>query len=92
MGAITLDLISDALARRRPVTAAPDGLMPAAVMVLLYHKDDELCVLLNKRSMAVEHHKGEMSFPAAPAIRTTPILRPPPGGKRRRRWALPETT
>ena len=63
MGAITLDLISDALARRRPVTAAPGGLMPAAVMVLLYHKDDELCVLLNKRSMAVEHHKGEMSFP-----------------------------
>lgn len=63
MGEITLDLIRDALARRTPVTAAPEGLMPAAVMLLLYRKDGEYCVLLNKRSMEVEHHKGEMSFP-----------------------------
>ena len=41
----------------------PDGLMPAAVMILLYDKDGEYCVLLNKRSQLVEHHKGEMSFP-----------------------------
>ena len=63
MGEATLDLIKDALARRNPVTAAPEGLMPAAVMLLLYRKDDDYCVLLNKRSMTVEHHKGEMSFP-----------------------------
>lgn len=63
MGEITLDLIRHALAQRTPVTAAPDGLTPAAVMLLLYRKDGEYCVLLNKRSMAVEHHKGEMSFP-----------------------------
>lgn len=63
MGEITLDLIQDALAQRTPITAAPDGLMPAAVMLLLYRKDGEYCVLLNKRSMLVEHHKGEMSFP-----------------------------
>ncbi len=63
MGEITLDLIHNALAQRTPVTAAPDGLMPAAVMLLLYRKDDQYCVLLNKRSMTVEHHKGEMSFP-----------------------------
>ena len=63
MGEITLDLIRDALAQRTPVTAAPDGLMPAAVMLLLYRKDGDYCVLLNKRSMTVEHHKGEMSFP-----------------------------
>ena len=63
MGEITLDLIQDALAQRTPVTAAPDGLMPAAVMLLLYRKDGDYCVLLNKRSMQVEHHKGEMSFP-----------------------------
>ncbi len=63
MGENTLDLIRDALARREVVTAAPDGLMPAAVMLLLYRKDDDYCVLLNKRSMTVEHHKGEMSFP-----------------------------
>ena len=63
MGEITLDLIHNALAQRTPITAAPDGLMPAAVMLLLYRKDGQYCVLLNKRSMTVEHHKGEMSFP-----------------------------
>ncbi len=36
---------------------------PAAVMVLLYPKNGEYCVLLNKRSQEVEHHKGEISFP-----------------------------
>ena len=36
---------------------------PAAVMVLLYPKDGDFCVLLNKRSQEVEHHKGEISFP-----------------------------
>ena len=63
MGETTLDLIRDALTRRDVITAAPEGLMPAAVMLLLYRKDDDYCVLLNKRSMTVEHHKGEMSFP-----------------------------
>ena len=63
MGELTLDLIKDTLARRERVTAAAEGLMPAAVMLLLYPKDGEFCVLLNKRSMTVEHHKGEMSFP-----------------------------
>ena len=66
---LTLNLISQTLARRPPVTAADNGdgdgsgLMPAAVMLLLYRKAGEYCVLLNKRSMQVEHHKGEMSFP-----------------------------
>ncbi len=32
-------------------------------MVLLYPKEGEFCVLLNKRSQEVEHHKGEISFP-----------------------------
>ncbi len=32
-------------------------------MVLLYPKDGDFCVLLNKRSQKVEHHKGEISFP-----------------------------
>lgn len=63
MGETTLDLIRDALEQREVVTAAPEGLMPAAVMLLLYRKEGDYCVLLNKRSMTVEHHKGEMSFP-----------------------------
>ena len=63
MGDATLDLIRDALERRETATAAPEGLMPAAVMLLLYRKEGDYCVLLNKRSMMVEYHKGEMSFP-----------------------------
>ena len=41
----------------------PSLLSPAAVMVLLYPKNGEYCVLLNRRSQEVEHHKGEISFP-----------------------------
>ena len=39
------------------------ALAPAGVMILIYPKDGEYCVLLNKRSERVEHHKGEISFP-----------------------------
>ena len=63
MGELTLELIQSTLAERQQHAAAAEGLMPAAVMLLLYPKDGEFCVLLNKRSMEVEHHKGEMSFP-----------------------------
>ena len=38
-------------------------LMPAAALILLYPKNGEYCILLNKRSQQVEHHKGEVSFP-----------------------------
>jgi len=50
---------------QRPVVEETDhgAFMPAAVMVLVYKKDSQYCVLLNKRSQLVEHHKGEMSFP-----------------------------
>ena len=67
MGPITPDLIENALknvlARRVKRSVADARLMPAAVLVLLYPKDGEYCVLLNKRSDLVEHHKGEISFP-----------------------------
>ena len=33
------------------------------MLLLLYLKDGEYCVLLNKRTDRVEHHKGEISFP-----------------------------
>ena len=56
-------MIKRALADRTTERVAGDDLTPAAVMVLLYPKDGEYCVLLNKRSQEVEHHKGEISFP-----------------------------
>lgn len=49
--------------RRGGMVVSNPTLMPAAVMLLLYPKDDRYCILLNKRSEQVEHHKGEISFP-----------------------------
>ncbi len=51
------------MANRSTSRAAEEGLTPAAVMVLVYPKDDDHWVLLNKRSEWVVHHKGEISFP-----------------------------
>ena len=44
-------------------TITDPSLTPAGVLLLLYPKDGQLCVLLNKRTNDVEHHKGEISFP-----------------------------
>jgi 8-oxo-dGTP pyrophosphatase MutT (NUDIX family) len=63
MARSTLDLVKLALDGRIKHSIADPSLMPAAVMLLLYPKDGEYCVLLNKRSQVVEHHKGEISFP-----------------------------
>jgi 8-oxo-dGTP pyrophosphatase MutT (NUDIX family) len=57
------ELVKRALANRRSERVPESGLIPASVLVLLYPKDGDYCVLLNKRSEEVEHHKGEISFP-----------------------------
>ena len=58
-----LAVIEKALANRVKKTVADASLTPAAVMLLLYPRNGEYCVLLNKRSEEVEYHKGEISFP-----------------------------
>ncbi|MBM3941435.1 MAG: CoA pyrophosphatase [SAR202 cluster bacterium] len=63
MGPSTPEILKRVLAQRTRTTVADTTLMPAAVAVLLYPKDGDYCVLLNKRSDQVEHHKGEISFP-----------------------------
>ena len=63
MGRFNLESFRTVLGKRKVLEVGDEGLMPAAVMVLLYQKEGEYCVLLNKRSQQVEHHKGEMSFP-----------------------------
>jgi 8-oxo-dGTP pyrophosphatase MutT (NUDIX family) len=63
MGRTPPELLERALANRVVERVDDVGLMPSAVMVLLYLKGGEYCVLLNKRSEEVEHHKGEISFP-----------------------------
>lgn len=63
MGSFTPDLISKVLNSRVKQSVSDPSLRPAAVLLCLYPKDGEYCVLLNKRSEQVEHHKGEISFP-----------------------------
>jgi 8-oxo-dGTP pyrophosphatase MutT (NUDIX family) len=38
-------------------------LTPAAVLILLFKKNDQLHVILTKRTDRVKHHKGQISFP-----------------------------
>jgi len=63
MGQSPPEILKRALAERAVERVDGARLMPSAVMVLLYPKDGEYCILLNKRSEQVEHHKGEISFP-----------------------------
>lgn len=49
-------------AHERTVLEKPH-LKKAAVLMLLYPKNDELHVLLTRRTEDVEHHKGQISFP-----------------------------
>ena len=57
------ETLSRALAHRVKRTVGDASLKPAAVLLLLYPKDGDYCVLLNKRSDQVEYHKGEISLP-----------------------------
>ena len=63
MGLTPPELIKQALGKHAVERVDGTGMMPASVMILFYLKEGEYCILLNKRSEEVEHHKGEMSFP-----------------------------
>lgn len=58
-----LDIARRVLAENHKLTLTDPSLKPAGVTCLIYLKDGEYCILLNKRSQEVEHHKGEISFP-----------------------------
>jgi 8-oxo-dGTP pyrophosphatase MutT (NUDIX family) len=62
--AFTIEFVKSALAKvDLPRSVDEDGLVQAAVAILLYPKNEGLSVILNKRTDRVEHHKGEISFP-----------------------------
>ena len=63
MAASPPEVIRKSLSRRITLTVDDPSLTPAAVLLIIYSKDGEFCVLLNKRSEEVEYHKGEISFP-----------------------------
>ncbi|MCE2464196.1 MAG: CoA pyrophosphatase [Dehalococcoidia bacterium] len=56
-------MIGGVLSARKKVTVRDQSLMPAAVLLLMYPKDGKYCILLQKRTDGVEHHKGEISLP-----------------------------
>jgi len=64
---ITLDSIRDSLSSISSlIIDKPEdyiSLAPAGVFLLVYVKNEEVCVLLNKRTDRIEHHKGEICFP-----------------------------
>ncbi len=52
----------------KPVDSVPLGIesdkkIPSAVLILLYPTQDEIRFILTKRTMEVEHHKGQISLP-----------------------------
>ena len=51
------------LAENPKKTVVDSSLTPAGVTLLVYPKDGEYCILLNKRTDRVDDHKGEISFP-----------------------------
>ena len=63
MRASVAEEVRQALARHPRKTVAEPSLKPAGVLLVVYAKDEDHSVLLNKRTELVEHHKGEISFP-----------------------------
>ena len=61
--ASVIEELKRTLSNRQPKSVSDLSLRPAAVLLLLYPKDGEYCILFNKRSEDVEYHKGEISFP-----------------------------
>ncbi|MDH4128949.1 MAG: CoA pyrophosphatase [Spirochaetota bacterium] len=62
--------IKDALNSRIRNTLPSTGLVSAAILIPLLHKDNKLHILFTKRSRWVEHHKSEISFPGGTLDRT----------------------
>ncbi len=57
------DKLKAIFAGRQKKSVANSSRMPSAVLVPLLCKDEEVHILLTKRSQKVMHHKGEISFP-----------------------------
>ena len=60
---INFDLISKSVRETSPKVIEDADLTLAGVMVLLFQREEEYTVILNRRTRMVEHHKGEISFP-----------------------------
>ena len=63
MGNPFTDRIRRTISNTPQRTVDDPSLTPAGIMVLIYPKNGDHCILLQKRSSKVDSHKGEISFP-----------------------------
>ena len=68
------------------------GLRPSAVSVLLYPLENELHILLTKRSTHVAHHKGQIAFPGGSWEAADPSLRDTALRETEEELGIPRTT
>lgn len=60
---ITIEFIKHYFQSFHRRTQEYSELIPAAVLILLFEKDDQLNIVLTMRTNSVKHHKGQVSFP-----------------------------
>ncbi len=60
---LSIPLIRKAVKSASEKSVGETNLKLAGVMVLLTQRDGEYWIILNRRTMTVKHHKGEISFP-----------------------------
>ena len=66
--------IRDAICGFAPASSVDSSLIKAAVFIILFHLNDELFVILNRRSNSVGTHKGEICFPGGKMEKDDPDL------------------
>ena len=66
--------IREAIRQFAPESSVNSNLIEAAVFIILFHLNDELFVILNRRSDTVGNHKGEICFPGGKMDEDDPDL------------------
>jgi len=62
-GRLDKESIRGALSRRLKHIEKAPGYTPSAVLIPLYVKEGECCLVFTRRTEMVNHHKGQISFP-----------------------------
>jgi len=57
------NLIQQKLGNRKPLVLDPPKFTHAAVLIPIISEEDQLKVILTKRTETLKHHRGEISFP-----------------------------
>ena len=69
-----MEKLRQALSSRQKVTISNNKLTPAAVLVPIFCKGGEYCILFTQRSNQVAYHKGQISFPGGKRSRVDSTL------------------